>query len=569
MSQLGLMVIAIGLSSYNIALFHLVNHAFYKALLFLGAGSVIHAVADNQDLRKYGGLISHLPLTYSVMFIASLSLVAFPFMTGFYSKDFILESAYGLFTFSGISVYVIATIGAIFTTLYSVKVLYLTFLSRPNGSLQSIKHADEGNIFMTLPLIILALLSIFFGFITKDIFIGLGSNFFSDSLFIHPIHEIMIDTEFAVPTIFKLLPFIFTILFSFIALVLYEFLGATKLLIYFKLSRFGYNIFGFFNQRFFVEFFYNKYITNFVLKLGEQTSKILDKGSIESLGGYGLEKVLLKLSKNFNKLNTSIVTNYALFIFLAFILNIILFEFKLYNYIFILIYLLLNTAANNNDDYYQAGRSEVLATPLLRNKVPLLSMAFIADIDLSKIKLTTTIMKENVYVFEVEKKAPIDWESTTEYISFKDYCSRLRNKITYFEPGYIEEPIYTVKRLIEYIAYAFGYIIPYIYHTKNMQKFYTTLDNDFNMGITAVKVIFVNYCPYLKEYDNEYRVINIFHHDAKPHWNHDAENYSNSNSPKFISQQCELAGSKEKYTAKREKIQLHRERPMLVSSLEP
>ncbi|RYE13576.1 MAG: NADH-quinone oxidoreductase subunit L, partial [Rickettsiales bacterium] len=129
MSQLGMMVIAVGLSSYNLALFHLVNHAFYKALLFLGAGSVIHAVADNQDFRKYGGLKAFLPLTYSVMLIASLSLVAFPFMTGFYSKDFILESAYGNFSFSTTSVYFIATIGAMFTTLYSVKVLYLTFLT--------------------------------------------------------------------------------------------------------------------------------------------------------------------------------------------------------------------------------------------------------------------------------------------------------------------------------------------------------------------------------------------------------------------------------------------------------
>src|SRR6186713_562219 len=131
MSQLGMMVIAIGLSSYNIALFHLVNHAFYKGLLFLGAGAVIHAVADNQDFRKYGGLISYLPLTYSVMLIASLSLVAFPFMTGFYSKDFIIESAYSQYFFSGVSVYIIAVVGAILTTLYSVKVLYLTFSSTP------------------------------------------------------------------------------------------------------------------------------------------------------------------------------------------------------------------------------------------------------------------------------------------------------------------------------------------------------------------------------------------------------------------------------------------------------
>ena len=116
MSQLGMMVIAIGLSSYNIAIFHLMNHAFYKGLLFLGAGAVIHAVVDNQDLRKYGGLRVFLPLTYTVILIASLSLVAFPFMTGFYSKDFILESAYGQYQFSSIEVYVIAVIGAIFTT---------------------------------------------------------------------------------------------------------------------------------------------------------------------------------------------------------------------------------------------------------------------------------------------------------------------------------------------------------------------------------------------------------------------------------------------------------------------
>lgn len=324
-----MMVIAIGLSCYNIALFHLVNHAFYKALLFLGAGSVIHAVADNQDFRKYGGLVNYLPLTYSVMLIASLSLAAFPFMTGFYSKDFILESAYGQFSLSGITVYIIATIGAIFTTLYSVKVLYLTFLTRPNGSRKYVASAHEGNIYMTLPLVVLAIFSIFWGFITKDLFIGLGSNFFGDnSLFIHPIHEIMIDTEFALPTLElapKLLPFIFTIFFSFTALTLSEFLP--ELIIYFKgsPSKLGYNIWGFFNQRFLVELIYNKYISNMVLELGGQTTKILDKGSIELMGPFGLEKGFTNLSKGFNSLNTSIVTNYALYIFIPFLLNISIF----------------------------------------------------------------------------------------------------------------------------------------------------------------------------------------------------------------------------------------------------
>lgn len=497
MSQLGMMVIAVGLSSYNIALFHLVNHAFYKALLFLGAGAVIHAVADNQDFRKYGGLKAYLPLTYSVMLIASLSLVAFPFMTGFYSKDFILESAYGQFYFSGIVVYFIATIGAMFTTLYSVKVLYLTFLTNPNGpkgnyhmlshpaiepdysdypnpllrqgyllhlmrdidpnfldhtktilsnwvsimekdksywdqfnytfikenyykgvvnwkeeegeiepyeptdpfelyhprgeyeeedrekyrtldyalrlyihrtfiekwknkksdsKVWTDKRAHEGDIYMSLPLIILAVFSIFFGYITKDIFIGLGSGFFADnSLFIHPTHEIMLDTEFAVPTLFKLLPLFFTISLSALAIVFSEFLP--KILIFFKFSRLGYNIFGFFNQRFLIELFYNKYITGLILKLGGQTTKVIDKGSVELLGPYGLEKILVALSRNIASLDTKIITSYALYILIGIIFYLLIPYLHLINnsllLLFIIIILLnINVYKNNISNSY-------------------------------------------------------------------------------------------------------------------------------------------------------------------------------------------------------------------------
>jgi NADH-ubiquinone oxidoreductase chain 5 len=318
MSQLGMMVIAVGLSSYNIALFHLVNHAFYKGLLFLGAGAVIHAVNDNQDFRKYGGLRSYLPLTYSVMLIASLSLVAFPFMTGYYSKDFILESSYGQYSLSSISVYYIATIGAIFTTLYSVKVLYLTFLANPNGPINNYKHAHEGDIYMSIPLIILAIFSIFFGYITKDLFIGLGTSIFSDnSIYIHPSHEILLDTEFAVDTFYKILPLIFTITFSVISLYISEF--STKILMKFKYTKLGYNIFGFFNQRFLIELLYNNYITNNIFKLGGHTTKIIDKGSIELIGPYGLEKTLILLNGKLGKLSTGVITTYALYILIAFI----------------------------------------------------------------------------------------------------------------------------------------------------------------------------------------------------------------------------------------------------------
>ena len=505
MSQLGMMVIAVGLSSYNVALFHLVNHAFYKALLFLGAGSVIHAVADNQDFRKYGGLRQYLPLTYSVMLIASLSLVAFPFMTGFYSKDFILESAYGTFCYSGTVVYYIAAIGAMFTTLYSVKVLYLTFLTNPNGALvyyksynlhtlymsnprtihnllieynkkiikaawntkiavvsqglenlnyyitqeledldkkdrlnflskkisnkgtldisfnieplkfikilrdnlslwywvalnlsrgYSKKHlfsnyvidsrnkvinalyrytnefylyhshdmkwmisralpnklqAHEADIFMSLPLIILAIFSIFFGYICKDLFIGLGSAFFADnSLFIHSMHEIMLDTEFAVNTIFKLLPLVFTITFTIFAVIISEFLP--YIIIYKKFSRLGYNIFCFFNQRFFIELLYNIYITGFILnRLAGQTTRIIDKGSVELLGPFGLEKALITLSRNISNLNTGVITSYALYILIGFILYISLPSLARYDISLILFLLALLTIIKYNN----------------------------------------------------------------------------------------------------------------------------------------------------------------------------------------------------------------------------
>ena len=339
MSQLGMMVIAIGLSSYSIALFHLINHAFYKGLLFLGAGAVIHAVSDNQDFRKYGGLILLLPLTYSVMLIASLSLIAFPFMSGFYSKDFLLESAYGQYTFSGYIAYFIAVLGAIFTTLYSVKVLFLTFLNNPKGPVINYKLAHEGNIFMCLPLIILAIFSIFFGYICKDIFIGIGTDFFLDnSLFIHPSHEIMLDTEFGIPVLFKLSPFIFSIFISCVFITCTEYFS--KYLIAFKFTKLGYNIFSFFNLRLFIELFYNKYITNSVLSFGGQIVKNIDKGFVELSGPFGLEKEIIKLSKNITKLDTGVITTYALYILIVFIFYIMLLSLIYIKSIYIVLILL-------------------------------------------------------------------------------------------------------------------------------------------------------------------------------------------------------------------------------------
>ena len=132
----------------------------------------------------------------------------------------------------------------------------------------------------------------------------------------------MLDTEFAVPTLFKLLPLIFTVSLSILSIVLSELLP--KLLIHFKFSRLGYNIFSFFNQRFLIELFYNKYVTDLILKLGGQTTKVIDKGSVELLGPFGLEKGLVNLSKNIASLDTGVITSYALYILVGLIFYILI-----------------------------------------------------------------------------------------------------------------------------------------------------------------------------------------------------------------------------------------------------
>src|SRR5947209_9028736 len=159
----------------------------------------------------------------------------------------------------------------------------------------------------------------------------------------------MLDTEFAVPTLFKLLPLFFTVSLSVLAIILSEFLP--KILISFKLSRLGYNIFGFFNQRFLIELFYNKYITGLVLKLGGQTTKVIDKGSVELLGPFGLEKGLITLSRNIASLDTGVITSYALYILIGLIFYILIPYLSLFdNGLLLLMLLSLFSVINTNNN---------------------------------------------------------------------------------------------------------------------------------------------------------------------------------------------------------------------------
>ncbi len=311
-SQLGYMVMAVGLSQYNVALMHVVNHAFFKALLFLGAGAVIHSFADEQDIRKMGGLIKFLPFNYTIMLVGSLSLLATPWLTGFYSKDLIIELAYGQYSFSGIYAYILGSLTAGLTAFYSFRLISLVFLTVPNGIKNVYLNSHESNFAVVIPLFILALFSIFFGFVFSDLFVGVGSDFFDNSIFINPKNISIIEAEFSLPLIIKLLPTILSLLGGTSAIILYhvypEFINSLTE------STLGIKIYTFLNGKYFFDVIYNYYIISIGLLTGNTISKILDRGVIELLGPYGLASALENTANNIAKLDTGIITTYSLYI---------------------------------------------------------------------------------------------------------------------------------------------------------------------------------------------------------------------------------------------------------------
>lgn len=291
-SQLGYIIFACGLSHYNVGVFHLANHAFFKALLFLGAGSVIHGLADEQDMRKIGGLRRLLPFTYAIIVIGSFSLIGLPFLTGFYSKDAILEVAYAKYSSYGHFAYALGSIGAFFTAFYSLRLVYLSFLSAPNGYRPVIINAHESSRLISFPLGVLAIPSIFLGYIIKDVFIGYGTPYWNNALFILPSHTL--DAEF-LPSLAKLTPVILSVLGGGLAFFYYHYKSET--LFSFKISYFGRKLYTFLNRKWFFDKVYNDFVSQIVLNLSYHTTyKAIDRGIIESAGPYGLSILLKKLS---------------------------------------------------------------------------------------------------------------------------------------------------------------------------------------------------------------------------------------------------------------------------------
>ena len=191
-SQLGYMFFAAGVGAYQGAVFHLFTHAFFKALLFLSAGAVIHAMSEEQDIRKMGGIWKKIPVTYAVMWIGSLALAGVPYFAGYYSKDFVLEAAYAAHSGVGMYAFICGLLAAFLTAFYSWRLLILTFHGAPRADHHTMEHVHESPAVMLVPLLLLAVGAVFAGAVFAPSFIGHHwEEFWNGAIVNAPGNEIM------------------------------------------------------------------------------------------------------------------------------------------------------------------------------------------------------------------------------------------------------------------------------------------------------------------------------------------------------------------------------------------
>ena len=307
-SQLGYMFMAVGVSAYSVAYFHLLSHAFFKALLFLGAGSVIHSMSDEQDIKKMGGIYNRIPLTYTSMLIGSLALMGLPFFSGYFSKDLILEFIYLSDSDFKVFAFVTGIFGVFLTALYSSRLLITVFHKENNSDEKVYAHIHESPMIMVIPLIILAFFSIFFGMIFHNFFAGsLVELIWSKFMFIDS------ETNQAysygnVPKLIKKLPLIMILLSIIMVFLFYSKFPRIKQIVNEKLN-------------FIVKFFYNKCYIDEVYEiviikpskyLGRGFWKSIDIDLIDNLGPNGISRFISSLGSKVSNLQSGYLYHYVL-----------------------------------------------------------------------------------------------------------------------------------------------------------------------------------------------------------------------------------------------------------------
>nr|YP_008475118.1 NADH dehydrogenase subunit 5 [Cyberlindnera suaveolens]AGS44419.1 NADH dehydrogenase subunit 5 [Cyberlindnera suaveolens] len=322
MSQLGIMLVSIGLSCYNLTLYHVLCHSLYKALLFICAGTIIHSIANElQDIRYIGGLIMYMPITYICLLIGSLSLMGLPSMTGYYSKDIIIESGIGVYTISGLIVYWLVVISSLCTNIYILKLIYYSFINTPQlskfiynniiefNSKDIFKFNNNSTLLFIVPMILLTFGSLFIGYILQDIYLGMGNNI--SGLFISPNNLSLIDTHFSINIYYKWVPIINIVLSIITLLYVYEYKYD---LLYIYNNKFLYNTYTLFNTRFLFDQVFNNLIIRKILILSGHFNTLIDNGILSTIGPNGFKKLLNNMSHTIIKYNTHLFNNYLIYI---------------------------------------------------------------------------------------------------------------------------------------------------------------------------------------------------------------------------------------------------------------
>ncbi len=308
-SQLGYMFFATGIGAYHVAIFHLFTHAFFKALLFLGAGSVIHAFKDEQDIREMGGVRKKLPYTYTFMLIGTLALTGFPFLSGFYSKDAIIEFAYLKNSTIGSYAATIGILTAFLTSIYSWRLFFKTFHGSYNNKRISINETHESPLVMLIPLMFLGIGAIFSGYFFKNTFIGHHSiDFWQTSIFF--LQEIRHET---IPLWFLLITPILVIIS--IPISFYLYVSNTKVLEDFKNTNMP--LYNFLLNKWYIDEIYEKIFVNSAKRIGSFFWKKGDVGIIDKFGPDGISKLVKIISNKTARLQTGFIYDYAFIMLLG------------------------------------------------------------------------------------------------------------------------------------------------------------------------------------------------------------------------------------------------------------
>ena len=310
-SQLGYMFFAAGVGAYNVAMFHLFTHAFFKALLFLGAGSVIHSFQNEQDIKNMGGVWRKLPFTYLMMIIGTLALTGFPFLSGFYSKDAIIEFAY--LEKGSLSNYAaaIGVITAIFTSIYSWRLIFLTFHGSFNNNKLNIKDLHESPLVMLIPLFLLSIGALFSGMFFKEIFIGSESSqlFWKDSImFLEPLSK---DHP---PLWFLLL----TPSFVIISIPFSYYLFLKKKLIIEQIVKINFPLYIFLKKKWYFDELYDFIFVKSFKNLGNFFWRKIDNLIIDRFGPDGISNIIKKFSLYAVKFQSGFIYQYAFIMLLGF-----------------------------------------------------------------------------------------------------------------------------------------------------------------------------------------------------------------------------------------------------------